>query len=83
MASRVGKLNLEGLITISQGDLVATERILLRAIRFPDWGVKPHESCKCIANGTLRDALPPAEKAHKMEPEIGFFSLSTGFSSGR
>ena len=38
------RLNLEGLITISQGDLVATERILLRAIRFPDCGVKAYKN---------------------------------------
>ena len=38
------RLNLEGLITISMGDLVATERILLRAIRFPECGVKPYKN---------------------------------------
>ena len=66
------KLNLEGLITISQGDMrVATERILLRAIRFPDCGVKPYKNLVSVYSqmGRLRDALPLAEKAHKMEPE--------------
>ena len=38
------RLNLEGLITISEGDLIATERILLRAIRIPDCGVKPYKN---------------------------------------
>ena len=75
------KLNLEGLITISQGDLVATERILLRAIRFPDCGVKPYKNLVNVYSqmGRLRDALPLAEKAHKMEPdnlEIGLLYIN-------
>ena len=65
------RLNLEGLITISEGDLIATERILLRAIRIPDCGVKPYKNLVSVYSqmGRLRDALPLAEKAHKMEPE--------------
>ena len=65
------RLNLEGLITISQGDLVATERILLRAIRFPDCGVKAYKNLVSVYSqmGRLREALPLAEKAHNMEPE--------------
>ncbi len=65
------RLNLEGLITISQGDLVATERILLRSLRYPEAGVKPYKNLVSVYNqmGRLRDALPLAEKAHKMEPE--------------
>ena len=67
------------MITISQGDLVATERILLRAIRLPDCGVKPYKNLVNVYSqmGRLRDALPLAEKAHKMEPEnleIGLFT---------
>ena len=65
------RLNLEGLITISEGDLIATERILLRAIRIPECGVKPYKNLVSVYSqmGRLRDALPLAEKAHKMEPE--------------
>ena len=65
------KLNLEGLITISQGDLIATERILLRAIRYPECGVKPYKNLVSVYSqmGRLRDALPLAEKAYKMDPE--------------
>ena len=65
------KLNLEGLITISQNDLVATERILLRAIRYPECGVKPYKNLVGVYStmGRLRDALPLAKKAHEMEPE--------------
>ena len=65
------RLNLEGLITISQGDLVATERILLRAIRFPDCGVKAYKNLVSVYSqmGRLREALPLAEKAHNMEPD--------------
>ena len=72
------RLNLEGLITISMGDLVATERILLRAIRFPECGVKPYKNLVSVYSqmGRLRDALPLAKKAHDMEPDnldIGLF----------
>ena len=65
------RLNLEGLITISMGDLVATERILLRAIRFPECGVKPYKNLVSVYSqmGRLRDALPLAKKAHDMEPD--------------
>ena len=65
------RLNLEGLITISQGDLVATERILLRSLRHPEAGVKPYKNLVSVYSqmGRLRDALPLAEKAHNMEPE--------------
>ena len=65
------RLNLEGLITISMGDLVATERILLRAIRFPECGVKPYKNLVSVYSqmGRLRDALPLAQKAHDMEPD--------------
>ena len=65
------RLNLEGLITISQGDLIATERILLRAIRFPDCGVKAYKNLVSVYSqmGRLREALPLAEKAHDMEPD--------------
>ena len=65
------RLNLEGLITISMGDLVATERILLRAIRFPQCGVKPYKNLVSVYSqmGRLRDALPLAKKAHEMEPD--------------
>tara|TARA_E500000178_G_scaffold356701_1_gene437535 strand:+ start:150574 stop:152268 length:1695 start_codon:yes stop_codon:yes gene_type:complete len=65
------RLNLEGLITISQGDLVSTERILLRAIRHADCGVKPYKNLVGVYSsmGRLRDALPLAEKAHKMDSE--------------
>ena len=65
------RLNLEGLITISQGDLVATERILLRSLRHPEAGVKPYKNLVSVYSqmGRLRDALHLAEKAHNMEPE--------------
>ena len=65
------RLNLEGLIYISMGDLVATERILLRAIRFPECGAKPYKNLVSVYSqmGRLRDALPLAKKAHDMEPD--------------
>ena len=52
------------MITISQGDLIATERILLRAIRFPECGVKPCKNLVSVYSqmGRLRDALPLAKK---------------------
>ncbi|OUV99916.1 MAG: hypothetical protein CBD16_07210 [Betaproteobacteria bacterium TMED156] len=75
------RLNLEGLITISQGDLVATERILLRSLRYPEVGVKPYKNLVSVYSqmGRLRDALPLAEKAHNMEPdslEIGLLYIN-------
>ena len=75
------RLNLEGLITISQGDLVATERILLRSLRFPEVGVKPYKNLVSVYTqmGRLRDALPYGEKAHNMEPdnlEIGLLYIN-------
>ncbi|MFL2656726.1 MAG: hypothetical protein ACJ0F0_03765 [Burkholderiaceae bacterium] len=54
------RLNLEGLITISQGDLVATERILLRSLRHPEAGVKPYKNLVSVYSqmGRLRDCSP-------------------------
>ena len=55
-----------------QGDLIATERILLRAIRYPECGVKPYKNLVSVYSqmGRLRDALPLAEKAYKWIPKI-------------